>query len=480
MRPAFATALAALILVAAPDVRAGDDAKGGAGGGDGSAAMASAVVKIEEKYVPAMEALGQWCGDSTLFIERAQVAEALLLVDAENEKARAWLRYVRQKDRTWKQSSARPFFDEKKELLPEWTKRRADALDPMRAELEPFLEQRDDWRTVGVRDRLLRTLVALWADDAELHDRNGEASIDGKWLLKETVGVAVRRRRLLDVSSAALKAAVKDAAAYPMRVAEYGTCVTAPDFEVRARVPPAEASEFASRITAARVVADEFLAPRIRLRTGLVVHVFPSVAEGRRYLDSRTDVTADRRRFGEGRGTFWLTGDELVVADDTRDKRLDSGVRQAIDTMARADGYWLFAAPGFLSEGVGMYLTWALLGTRLTVFVQSTKYADQAKRELADAGADWVNVVRKLVLEKGVAPNLKVLIGTPLNAMTREDAVMSYALAAYFLEGRPDDFQRLYATMTGKRGFPESLAETCGVDAEGLELRFVRWLRETK
>jgi hypothetical protein len=480
MRLNFVAAFAALILVAAPDVRAGDDVKGGAAGADGSAAMASAVVKIEEKYVPAMEALGQWCGDSTLFIERAQVAEALLLVDAENEKARAWLRFVRQKDRTWKQSSMRPFFDEKKELLPEWTKRRAEALDPMRQELEPFLEQRDDWRTVGVRDRLLRTLVALWADDAELHDRNGETSIDGKWLLKETVGVAVRRRQLLDVSSAALKTAVKDAAAYPMRVAEYGTCVTAPDFELRARVPPAEALEFAARITAARAVADEFLAPRIRFRSGFVVHVFPSVAEGRRYLDARTDVAPERRKFGERLATFWLNDVELVVADDTRDKRADSGVRQVLDTLVRADGYWLFSAPAFLSEGVGMYLTWALLGTRLTVFVKSTEYADQAKRDLADAGADWVNVVRKLVLEKGVAPNLKVLTGTPLNAMTREDAVMSYALAAYFLEGRPDDFKRLYAAMTWKRGFPECLAENCNVDVEGLELRFVRWLRETK
>jgi hypothetical protein len=408
------------------------------------------------------------------------VAEALLLVDAENERARAWLRYVRQKDRTWKQSSMRPFFDEKKELLPEWTKRRDAALDPMRAELEPFLEQRDDWRTVGVRDRVLRTLAALWADDADLHDRNGETSIDGKWLLKETVGVAVRRRRLLDVSSAALKAAVKDAAAYPMSVAEYGTRVTAPEFELRSHVPPAEALELASRITAARVVADEFLAPRIRFRTGFVVHLFSSIEYGRRYLASRTDVTAERRRISEGDSTYWPTDVELVVCDDTRDARLDSCVRQLIATMPRADNYWLFWTPGFLSEGVGTYLTWALLGTRLTVFTKSTNYAGEANRELADAGADWVNVVRKLVLEKGVAPNLKVLTGTPLNAMTKEDAVMSYALAAYFLEGRPDDFRRLYATMTRKCGFPQSLSETFGVDAEGLELRFVRWLRESK
>jgi hypothetical protein len=480
-RTAFlAAALATLLLSAASDVRAGDDAKGGAAGTAGASAMASAVAKIEEKYAPAMETLGQWCGDSTLFVERAQIAEALLLVDSENEKARSWLRYVRQKDRTWKQTNARPFFDEKKELLPEWTKRRAAALDPMRAELEPFLAERDDWRTAGVRDRVLRTLVAVWADDADLHDRNGETSIDGKWLLKETVGVAVRRRRLIDVASAALKTAVTDASAYPQRVAEYGTCVTAPDFELRARVPPAEAVEMAARITAARAVADEFLFQRSRFRPGFVFHLFGSIEEGRRFLASRPDVSPERRKFGDGRGSWWPTDDELVVDDDAREKRLDDCVRQTFDMLRRADGYHLYYAPGFLSEGVGMYLTWALLGTRLTVFVQTTQYADQARRELADAGADWVNVVRKQVLEKGVAPNLKVLIGTPLNSMTRDDGVMSYALAAYFLEGRPDDFRRLFGTMTRKHGFPESLAETLDIDVEGLELRFVRWLRETK
>src|SRR5262245_13659930 len=80
----------------------------GADGGDGrnnvrpaqvvadtSAAFASEVAKAVEPFLPKLEALGQWCETSTLFIERAQVAEALITLDANHAKARAWLRYKR-------------------------------------------------------------------------------------------------------------------------------------------------------------------------------------------------------------------------------------------------------------------------------------------------------------------------------------------------------------------------------------------------
>jgi hypothetical protein len=67
-----------------------------------------------------------------------------------------------------------------------------------------------------------------------------------------------------------------------------------------------------------------------------------------------------------------------------------------------------------------------------------------------------------------------------MNAMTKDDGLMAYALASYFVEGRPSD---LAALLTGlsqaeKGAFHRVLAETCGVDVTALQARFVRWLHE--
>ena len=57
---------------------------------------------------------------------------------------------------------------------------------------------------------------------------------------------------------------------------------------------------------------------------------------------------------------------------------------------------------------------------------------------------------------------------------------MAYALAAYFLESRPEDAAKLVGLTQFGTTFHDALAMVCGLDAEGLQARFIRWLHETK
>jgi len=443
--------------------------------------MASEVARIQEPFVPKLEALGQWCDASKLFIERAHVAETLLSIDPDHEQARAWLRYARQKDRSWKLTSTRPFFDEKKDLVPEFDKRHADVARPLREALEPLLDETDEWHTAGVRDHLLRTLVALFPDDADLRERNGERLADGKWILKASADAAAGRRAIGDLAAEAGRDGAKQGPAVPQKQSDVAVCLSSPDFELRSRVSLAETQELASQIIAARQLAAGVLDRGVRFAPHFVVHLFGSFAEAQRYGESRTDVAAGRRAWMRGHDAFWPQDEELVIGADAHDSRIDVCVREIISTLRTRDGFELNSAPGWMSEGVGMYLTYALVGTRLTAFVQPTQYADTGvSRDLAQPGADWVQAVRRLVVDKGAAPNLRVLTGLPLNSMTRDDGLMAYALAAYFLEGCPDDFRRMYARLGKQASFHQCLAETFNLDVDALELRFVRWLRETK
>ena len=448
---------------------------------DTSAAFASEVAKAVEPFVPKLEALGQWCETSTLFIERAQVAEALLTIDTNHAKARGWLRYKRQKDGSWKQTSTRPFFDEKVDLLPEWSKRREEAVGPLREELEGFLSRREDWHTAGIRDHVIRTLVALWPEDAGLRERNGEKQFNGRWLLKESEGLDGRRRRIRELAAAADKAARAELAKFTPFDSERSVSFRTAEFTVKSDIPLRDAQEVAVRLIAARALYEGALGVKTSFPERFIVHVLPNVAAGRRFLASRPEVPEAHRRAVDGLDSFWIDNDELVLAEDQADERVDAGVRHVLAMLRSRDVGCLFGMPGWMSEGVGMYLTHALLGTRLTVFVKETKYADDdIHRELADGGYDWVQAVRRLVIEKDVPPGLRTLTGTPLNSMTKDDALMAYGLAAFFLAGRPEDLRALMARIAYGHEFHESLADTCNVDVDALELRFVRWLREMK
>ena len=480
MRATLAAALCATVAGPSAADDGPPDTPAAPGRPEENPAFLAEVATTFAPFVPKLEALGQWCETSTLLAQRARVAEALVLLSPENEHGRAWLRWKRQKDGSWRQASTKPFFDEKTELLPEWQKRRAEVADPLRDSLSPLLERKEDWRTAGPRDRILRALIAMRPDDADLRAANGEVLVSGKWLLSESSQSAAGRKRIAAAAAEADREALKASKDFLRPPSPFASSAGTQDFTLYATLPEADATALAARVVAARLLVERVLDVRVHHYPRLVIRVFASHPEAMRYLDTRTDVREDRRAFAKRCLTSWFSGSEFFVSADDPASRLDECVRQVLATLG-GDVVELTKAPAWIGEGFGMYLTQALVGTRLTPFVKPSEYSDTSlAKELSDPKSDWVAAIRKQVIEKGVAPNLPILASLPLNSMTKDDTLMSYALAAYFLEGRPSDSLALLRDLKDKRSFHRALAECCNVDAAGLETRFVRWLRETK
>jgi hypothetical protein len=332
-----------------------------------------------------------------------------------------------------------------------------------------------------VRDRVLRVLLAVLPDDADLRGANRETQVKGgRWVLAETAASQAGRDRV----AAAVKAARAAAAEARQTVVlgrsrgEWKVSVTTQAIEILSQLTQPETDDAVRAALVSHALMGELFGRPATLRRGFRVYLLPDLQSSAGFLAKISELSDAEREHFERYGSYWLDG-ELVVALSAHAERLDCVSRQVMPGVTTPIGR-LLDTPPWIREGLGMYLTYQLLGTRETVFVQSGSYDDEAlAREVAQVNSDWVQIARKLV-ERGYDPNLAVLTGLPMNAMTKDDGLMAYALASYFVEGRPSD---LAALLTGlsqaeKGAFHRVLAETCGVDVTALQARFVRWLHE--
>lgn len=430
--------------------------------------------------VPAkLRELGRWCGDARLGERRAVVAEALLLFDPDDADARAWLgQRPEGKDQWGRDPQAKPPLDLAKEALPEWDRRRAALAADVLATARPAVTS--DPKTARLRDRVRRAVAALVPEEARARELAGEVKSGGRWVLRETAAAAEGRKRLERAATDAKRSTAK-LKFETSAEAEWVTTLKLGKFEVRSMYARSQTEDVALGMIRAR----ELLARALQLEPPPLpefqVRIFADYWSCERYVKKHTRLTTDdqRKRALQG-ASHWIGNEELICRDtDDEPHRLDGLVRQAISTAKLSCGR-MYLAADWMGEGVGMYVTYLLLGTRFTVFTQRADYSDElAVRELATTRADWVSTVRGMV-ERGYDPKVPELVGAPLVTLSRDDGLVAYALAAYFLQTRPADAAKLIARTQGKVTFHQALAEICDMDAEGLEHRFLRWLRETK
>jgi hypothetical protein len=460
-------------------------AAGPASADDSEAEKVAAEENAEEEALPAelakafeesrakIEALGIWAVGFDLDLTKSRVAETLLLFDRDHEKAREWLGSKRQKNGAWKPGPCRTLVDQRPEKLPEWTKRRDDTLGAFRDRLAALLEKCVTWRSAGPRDRAVRALAALWPEEPRWREAHGEIQVAGEWVLVESAATAKNRQAIV----AAVAKSKAEAAAVPHAVTGERT-VSAGGLVVGGTLEPAAATVVLDAVLAAEAAFPRIVGLPAKLPSDKRLVLLRDSTENADYVARLEDVDAARRERLAEMGAYWHEH-ECVVALPEEAERVDAAVRMFLDKL-EGPFVKLVRAPACLSEGIGTYLTFRLVGTRLTAFNLAEKnYADDGvRRETAKVDSDWTLVARKLV-DKGYALDLPVLLGLPLNSMSKDDGLVAYAFAAYLLEGRPADAAALLKALADKeRGLSRAVAETLHVDEVGLQDRFVRWLRE--
>ena len=186
---------------------------------------------------------------------------------------------------------------------------------------------------------------------------------------------------------------------------------------------------------------------------------------------------------------LWGAGverDDLARWDPDPAARRDAIVRHAIGLYLR-DAYALGPEQAWAFEGIGLYLSRLLTGTRASIFL-SGKEADDADvagkvADFADGERNWMSDAHAL-LGAEPAPDLVSLLAKPLADLTVDDRVIAYALAAFCIEAKPREtpalLRSLAAVARGRGTTEEAIGKNLGLDPASLRRLVVQWLEERR
>jgi hypothetical protein len=111
--------------------------------------------------------------------------------------------------------------------------------------------------------------------------------------------------------------------------------------------------------------------------------------------------------------------------------------------------------------------------------VSSTEYEKNLRAKLIGSDTNWMNEGWEL-LKSERRPELQRTLSRDVNRMTVDDVLAAYALAAYLVEGRPEEVAAvLRASATGSE--PGAVVrQTLGMELGELTSRLTRWLGERR
>lgn len=474
---AFLIVLACLLGLQAPP--AGD-------GGDFAEARRAAV----EALVKELLELADFAQEKKLFLAREECCREVIAIEPDNPDARQALGYKRDETGEWREPRARPRarnYDA--EALAELEKRRGAALDAYRDALIAAIQPKEGlppWdRVQAVRDELF----ALAPEDPNLRALFGETKVGDAWVLVETARGQERRPELKQI----LKEAFEDLPA-PKEVEPNErelalgltfTCALETDWgRVLGTGDRLEVEAVTRALGGGRGYFRGALGNDATYYKGATVFVLGKRGDKQQFLDHHPAVQGAYKDFLAS-----ILGSGIQGSNDLADWAEDPKMR--LDGIVRIGlGWLLYQAYGvtgdtaWIYEGLGLYMTRELVGTRLTWSAAPSEYMKPREEaalraRLLDPNSNWMNEANKL-LGKERAPHLRFVMGKKVAALTTEDMLLAYVAAAYLLEGRPEDAPALFARIGSGVPSPKAIEEVLKMDVFQFHARVARWLGERR
>lgn len=441
------------------------------------------------KLVHDLEALATWCGDRELFAERDRTWRAILDLEPNNAAARKGLRYSKKPDGTWVEPAPREIKNFNPKALPELATRRQATVLPFATAMHAALDEHacDD----TLRNLVYHEILGADPDDARTRGLLGEVKAGEAWVLEETLFARTRRSELKEWIDRAKDPSAK------LFVTELSPLeqsmgivlaqhVETPHVRVVGTCDKTECETTARACEAVGDVLRSCFSITTEHESGYTIYLLTNSSEGSAVLEKLPGVSPEYREFlRKVVGAKIPMQPYVVYWDKDSKRRIDGSVRQTIGSfLDRAFGIGMEA--GWAWEGLGLYLTRELVGTRLTWFVQTDggSKPDALRSRLAKPDANWISEAHEL-LSKPDRPPFAVSIDRELSAMTTQDLLYAYALAAYFVEGRPGQGAEVLARIGsgiggGREKTSAAIKAVLKLDAAGLEARLTRWLSERK
>jgi hypothetical protein len=145
--------------------------------------------------------------------------------------------------------------------------------------------------------------------------------------------------------------------------------------------------------------------------------------------------------------------------------------------------------PPVLLQGLGLYTTHRLVGTRLTTFIEMTTSRYDGEEDLPgvprleDSNSDWL-VIAHAYDRAGRLPRLAESMAVPLNQLQKQDLLLAYCMARYLVEGLPDhvrEFLRVAAHESDEKsvvGLQAAAERVLEMPLPALDARLRRWVAE--
>ncbi len=426
-----------------------------------------------------------------LFAAADETNRQILELEPNNEAARKALRFRLRKG-VWIQSASyRKPKNLRKDALVELETRRGHVLGAYKTRLFELNAEYAEEASLQARERTLQHLLRMLPEDAEVRSALGESKLDGKWVLNET-RVALRRRKLIpDLARSCLATAPAGHETEPNRLERalelhWSSIRKTPYLRVAGTGKPEEVVTVLKTTLGAGEFFRSLLGTETLPPVGFAIYLLTNSGEKRQFLDRHPRVRPANREFLESLASAGIPGTSQTAQwSENETKRLDRSVRETIGGMMMQE-FNIQVDQGWAWEGVGIYLTYELIGTRLTYYTRQDEYVEdtttaalqkQLFKRMYSEEADWMDEARIFFADRR-PPKLTFLMGRKVNAMNMQDRLWSYIFAAYLIEGWPDKAAP-FLTAIGEGVHPHVACRSVfGMELGRLEERLIRWLNE--
>ncbi len=457
-------------------------------------AYRTALVEAQRELVVELEGLAAWCKRQKLGREADVCYRQILQFDEDHKLARRTLRYSRRRGQWVQAASYRRPRNFAKLALVEHAERRLATLEPYKETVFALNARHRSSVSLEQRERSLLQLLELSPEDPEVRRALGEAWVDDKWMLVESESTFERRELIPELAKRCVATAPTGEPAEPnglekMLELPWSLVLETPYVRVAGTGDPEEVRHVMQVTQGAGEFFRTLLANDTLPPVGFAVYLLSSDSEKRQFLDKHPRVKLADRPFLEAVESAGIPKTSQTAEwSATEELRLDRSTRQTIGKML-ADTYGITTDHGWAWEGIGIYLTYQLIGSRRTYYLRPDRYGDdpnateeqrQLFRRLFHPEADWMNEAHAFFAEHR-SPKLAILMGRKVDSMNAQDLLWSYVVGAYLIEGAPDRTPRfLRAIGAGRLPPHEAVRLAFDMELPRFEDRVRRWLDETR
>jgi hypothetical protein len=343
-----------------------------------------------------------------------------------------------------------------------------------------------------IHDRIL----LVDPDDAEVHTLRGEVrmkvTVDKeqveRWVLAETAQAKERRKALKDFVKKALEVDPKPDAVLPSAEEnalelDWTVVLVSPVVRVLTTGERREAENVLKVASQVQSYVRFALGAASDYQPNFTIYLLTKAGEEQTFAQKHPKVTDALRAFWpKVKGTGLPACGDAVWWDDDPSRRLDGVTRHTLGTFLTTT-FSITTVHGWAWEGLGLYLTRELVGTRLTWYVQPTgdEPADRKnlRAKLLVSDTNWMDEAYK-VMSGPKSPGLESVMQHNVNTMSVEEMLVAYALAAFFVEAKPAELPRLLHQIGSGVRYDTAVQVALGMEVDRLEQRLRRWLEERR